>query len=64
MRSDPVWQWDKTPSAPPPDGWWSMGFTGNGMLGAMIMAGSNSTVAGDIGSLRIELGRSDVVDDR
>ena len=41
-----------------------MGFTGNGMLGAMLTAGGNTSVPGDVGSLRIELGRSDVVDDR
>ena len=31
-RSDPVWEWDGTEDKPPPFGWWSMGFTGNGLL--------------------------------
>ena len=39
-----------------------MAFTGNGMSGAMVTAGNESV--GDIGSVRIELGRTDVEDDR
>eukprot|EP00036_Acanthoecidae_sp_10tr_P015030 CAMPEP_0206292158 /NCGR_PEP_ID=MMETSP0106_2-20121207/3486_1 /ASSEMBLY_ACC=CAM_ASM_000206 /TAXON_ID=81532 /ORGANISM="Acanthoeca-like sp., Strain 10tr" /LENGTH=200 /DNA_ID=CAMNT_0053722731 /DNA_START=10 /DNA_END=608 /DNA_ORIENTATION=+ len=39
-----------------------MAFTGNGLLGAMVTAGN--TTGRDIGSIRIELGRTDVTDDR
>jgi hypothetical protein len=31
-RSDLVWVWDGTDENPVPNGWWSMGFTGNGLL--------------------------------
>ena len=31
-RSDLVWEWDGTPNHPPPNGWWTMGFTGNGNM--------------------------------
>ena len=34
----------------PPTGWWSMAFTGNGMLGAMVTAGNQT--AADLGTLR------------
>ena len=68
-RADMVWAWGHGAHAPPPDGWWEMAFTGDGMLGAMITAGtpasnskSNSSLirgvdSGDLGSLQIELGR-------
>ena len=39
-----------------------MGFTGNGLLGAMVTAGNET--ADDIGTLRIEIGRTDILDDR
>lgn len=64
-RADPVWRWSAKATEPPPAGWWSMGFTGNGMLAWMVTAGANSSVAGaDLGTLRLEIGRTDVVDDR
>jgi hypothetical protein len=63
-RLDPVWSWSSDKSAPPPDGWWNMGFTGNGMLAWMITAGANSSQPGDLGTLRLEVGRTDVTDDR
>ena len=65
-RLDPVWKWesDKSSAAPPPDGWWSMGFTGNGMLAWMVTAGANASRPEDLGTLRIEIGRTDVTDDR
>ena len=61
-RSDLVWDWDGTDTKPVPYGWWSMGFTGNGLLGAMVTAGNET--ADELGTLRIELGRTDVLDDR
>ena len=61
-RSDLVWEWDGTAHAPVPNGWWGMAFTGNGLSGAMVTAGNET--AADMGSLRVELGRTDVEDDR
>ena len=56
------WEWDGSDTSPVPTGWWSMGFTGNGLLGAMVTAGNET--ADDIGTLRIEIGRTDILDDR
>eukprot|EP01052_Picozoa_sp_SAG31_P029933 SAG31_NODE_3023_length_4780_cov_5.085665_6_plen_183_part_00 len=63
-RLDPVWKWSSNRSAPPPDNWWNMAFTGNGMLASMITAGANASKSGDLGTLQLEIGRSDVTDDR
>jgi alpha-L-fucosidase 2 len=63
-RSDLVWSWDGSGKRPVPFGWWGMGFTGNGLLGAMVTTGNTTSAADDLGTLLIEVGRSDILDDR
>lgn len=56
QRSDPVWSWNSTQTAP--SVWTQSLFGGNGMLGYYIWADEGMS------GLRIDIGRSDLYDDR
>jgi hypothetical protein len=55
-REDPFWTWDGS-TAPAPKVWYEGSFIGNGDLGAMLYADTPQ-------SLRMDLGRQSVWDDR
>jgi hypothetical protein len=55
-RSDPVWRFNASDAKTMPEAWYESAFTGNGLLGVMVMTQNNA--------LRFSLGRSDLWDVR
>ena len=62
-RADPMFHWNETSRVPPPSKWYESAFTGNGALGLMVRTTLNASTGLPDG-LRIDLGRTDVYDDR
>ena len=56
-RTDMLWTWNTTDGTEPPISYWEAPFVGNGALGAMLWLNAN-------GTLRFEISRTDVYDDR
>ena len=62
-RADPTFHWNSSHHDRPPSKWYESAFIGNGALGLMVRATVN-TSTGQADGLRIDVGRTDVYDDR